>query len=157
MFCFREVEWLFNTKEGRLQLAESANCQSLVVVHLQRDQVMKMVDSWLDKFVRFSKLVTKLAQPALVMNLCWLHAFHFQTKRVTFQIIFCQENKLFPFLLWTCKVENNYCAWMGFELWAAGWEEAYESNEFCQPTCDVLFKNLKDHQSLIRRQVPIKR
>jgi len=35
---YREVEWLFNTREGRLQLAESANCQRLVVVHLQRDQ-----------------------------------------------------------------------------------------------------------------------
>ena len=33
----REVEWMFATAEGRRQLADSANCQRLLVVHLGRD------------------------------------------------------------------------------------------------------------------------
>jgi len=33
----REVEWLFATAEGRIQLCDSASCARLVVVHLARD------------------------------------------------------------------------------------------------------------------------
>ena len=33
----REVEWMFATAEGRRQLADSASCQRLIVVHLGRD------------------------------------------------------------------------------------------------------------------------
>ena len=33
----REVEWMFSTAEGRSQLADSASCARLVVVHLARD------------------------------------------------------------------------------------------------------------------------
>ena len=32
----RETEWLFSTADGRMQLANSADCENLVVVHLAR-------------------------------------------------------------------------------------------------------------------------
>ena len=40
----REVEWMFATAEGRRQLAESANCQRLVVVHLGRDASFSSIE-----------------------------------------------------------------------------------------------------------------
>lgn len=33
----REAEWLFNSNDGRRQLAENANFQRLVIIHLGRD------------------------------------------------------------------------------------------------------------------------
>lgn len=36
MYSFREIEWLFSTSEGRQELAASAKCERLIVVHLLR-------------------------------------------------------------------------------------------------------------------------
>ncbi|XP_015918789.2 eEF1A lysine and N-terminal methyltransferase [Parasteatoda tepidariorum] len=40
----REIEWLFSTPQGRQELAASADCERLVVVHLQRDHVYNSLD-----------------------------------------------------------------------------------------------------------------
>ena len=40
----REVEWIFSTVEGRRQLAESASCQRLIVVHLGRDATFTSIE-----------------------------------------------------------------------------------------------------------------
>ena len=43
LYC-RENEWLFSTDDGRLQLAQSAQCQRLVVVTLHRNQDYLSID-----------------------------------------------------------------------------------------------------------------
>lgn len=40
----RETEWLFSTSKGRKQLASSANCERLLVVHLLRDFKYESLD-----------------------------------------------------------------------------------------------------------------
>eukprot|EP00095_Tigriopus_kingsejongensis_P006509 maker-scaffold172_size289735-snap-gene-0.15 protein:Tk06509 transcript:maker-scaffold172_size289735-snap-gene-0.15-mRNA-1 annotation:"methyltransferase-like protein 13 isoform x1" len=58
----REPEWLFSTSAGRIQLAESANCQKLVVVHLQRAHTFPSLQAVQDEL---SGIVMDLAPPDL--------------------------------------------------------------------------------------------
>jgi len=61
----REVEWMFSTREGRRQLAESASCQRLVVVHLQRDHSFNSLQEVQDQL---SGYVMELAPANLPSN-----------------------------------------------------------------------------------------
>jgi hypothetical protein len=51
---FREAEWLFSSREGRLQLAESADAGRMVVVHLNREHTyrnLKIIEDELSGYV----------------------------------------------------------------------------------------------------------
>ena len=59
---FRECEWLFNTRDGRRQLAESADCFRMIVVHLNRAHSFTNLKSVQDDLSAF---VMELAPPEL--------------------------------------------------------------------------------------------
>lgn len=61
----REVEWMFSTRDGRRQLADSASCQRLVVVHLQRDHSFSTLQDIQDQL---SGYVMELAPSNLPTN-----------------------------------------------------------------------------------------
>ena len=58
----RECEWLFSTGNGRRQLAESADCQRLIVVHLNRAHAFQNLKSVQDEL---SAYVMELSPPDL--------------------------------------------------------------------------------------------
>jgi hypothetical protein len=58
----RECEWLFSTRDGRRQLADSADCLRLVVVHLNRAHVFQDLGSVQDEL---SAYVMELSPPEL--------------------------------------------------------------------------------------------
>ena len=62
MFHSRECEWLFSTRDGRRQLAESADCFRLIVVHLNRAHSFSNLRQVQDELSAF---VMELAPPEL--------------------------------------------------------------------------------------------
>ncbi|CAB4067056.1 unnamed protein product [Lepeophtheirus salmonis] len=50
----RESEWLFVTEEGRRQLAESAGCLRMIVVHLHREHTYSSIDAIQDELSSYA-------------------------------------------------------------------------------------------------------
>ena len=65
IFVFRECEWLFSSSEGRAQLAATANCERLLVVHLCRNHTFSSLKECQDELSAF---VMELAPTDLPSN-----------------------------------------------------------------------------------------